>query len=363
MSLSTKSVRSALGEVRDHALGRSLKELDSVKNVKVKRGSVEVDLVLPRPLFADTESLRQACNQALVRLEGVEQVSVNLQAAVRGAPTDNRRVLPNVKNVLAVASGKGGVAKSTTAANLAIALSQAGASVGLLDADIYGPSMPTMLDVEQEPSMGAGQRINPAIAHGIQMISIGFFVPEGRAAVLRGPMVSGYINQFLANVAWGELDYLVIDYPPGTGDIQLTLSQQAPITGAVICTTPQEISLVDVRKAVAMLDTTRVPVLGVIETMSYFVCENCSQRHDIFRHGGGKRIAKALGVPLLGEVPIDPRVAAGGDQGRPIVQSHPEIAAARAYREIAEQTANQLALLNIERGSYLESFSLKWDRS
>jgi ATP-binding protein involved in chromosome partitioning len=195
------------------------------------------------------------------------------------------------------------------------------------------------------------------------MISMGFFVPPGKAAILRGPMVSGYVSQLLSNVQWGELDYLIVDYPPGTGDVQLTLSQQAPITGAVVTTTPQEISLIDAYKAISLFDTTKIPVIGVIETMSYFICDGCDKRHDIFRSGGGERVADAVGVPFLGQIPLDPAVAAGGDEGHPIVEAAPDSPVAKAYVQVASAMAAQLSVLNHERGSYLESFSLKWDPS
>ncbi|MCB9555702.1 MAG: Mrp/NBP35 family ATP-binding protein [Deltaproteobacteria bacterium] len=363
MSISTEQVLEALRPIDDPDLGQSIVDLGFVKNVVCKSGKVSFDLELTTPACPVRFELKAACESALSDLAGVEQVSVTLTADTRGAPTQQRQVLKGVRNILAVASGKGGVAKSTTAVNIALALAETGARVGILDADIYGPSVPTMLSVEREPAMAADKSLIPAEAHGIKMISMGFFVPTDKAAILRGPIVSGYISQFLANVQWGELDYLVIDYPPGTGDIQLTLSQQAPITGAVVTTTPQEISLIDVKKAMVMFDTTRIPVLGVIETMSYFVCDQCDKRHEIFRSGGGRRVADGLGVPFLGEVPIDPRVAAAGDQGAPIVISAPESPASVAYTELAGALAAQLAVLNIERGSYLESFSLKWDRN
>jgi ATP-binding protein involved in chromosome partitioning len=284
-----------------------------------------------------------------------------MKAETRGAPLAGRQVLETVKNIVAVASGKGGVAKSTTAVNLALGLQEAGARVGILDADIYGPSVPTMLQIDREPGMGRDNHIVPAVGLGLKAISIGFFLPPGRAAILRGPMASGYITQFLSNVEWGELDYLIVDYPPGTGDIQLTLSQQAAVTAAVVCTTPQDISLVDVRKAVAMFEATHVPVLGVLETMSYFICDGCSKRHAIFGEGGGERVAKATKVPLLGQIPIDPQVVTGGDTGRPVIIEHPQSPAAEAYRALAGAVASKLSMLHVEGEGALENFSLAWD--
>ncbi|MCA9672632.1 MAG: Mrp/NBP35 family ATP-binding protein [Myxococcales bacterium] len=363
MALDKQVVLDALSTVKHADLDRDVVSLDLVKELKIKRKLVHLSLRSPTPLFDEVKLLAGRCREVISALDGAPtDIEVEIEADVLGAPAANRRVLKDVRNIIAVASGKGGVAKSTSAVNIALSLRQAGARVGILDADIYGPSLPTMLTVDEEPTMGAKQRINPAVANGLFLISMGFFVPAGRAAILRGPMVSGYVSQFLANVNWPELDYLVIDYPPGTGDIQLTLSQQAPITGAVVCTTPQDVALIDVEKAVAMFDTTKIPVLGVIETMSYFTCDH-GTRYHIFGEGGGAHIADRSGVPFLGEVPIDPRVARGGDDGEPIVEAHPEAEAAVAYRNISRSVAAQLALLNIERGNYLESFSLKWDAS
>jgi ATP-binding protein involved in chromosome partitioning len=356
-----KAVLAALRPIEDPDLRRSIVELGFVKHIDIRDGKVAFDLELTTPACPVKDHLKSAAEKAVRALEGVREVSVNLTARTRGAASvGQRRVLEKVKNIVAIASGKGGVAKSTTAANLAIGLAQTGASVGVLDADIYGPSMPTMLRIDTMPAVKGDNLLTPASALGLKVISMGFFIAPGQAAILRGPMVSGYVSQFLSNVDWGELDYLIIDYPPGTGDVQLTLSQQAPITGAVITTTPQDISLVDVRKAISMFETTKVPVLGVIETMSWFVCDGCGKRHDIFRSGGGQRIADATGVPFLGGVPIDPRVAESGDSGLPVLKSYPDSPAAEAYRDLAGKVAAQLSILNIERGNYLETFSLTW---
>ncbi len=360
MALTEATILDRLRPIEDPDLHRSIVDLGFVRDIRIDGGRIRFDLVLTTPACPVKEDLRGACVRAVELLPGVEGVEVNLRAETRGAEMGDRKALASVKNLVAVASGKGGVGKSTTAVNLAAALAREGAAVGVLDADIYGPSVPTMIRVETPPQPMDDQTIRPAQGHGLRFISMAFFMPKERAAILRGPMVSGYVAQFLGRVDWGALDYLVIDYPPGTGDIQLTLSQQAPITGAVVCTTPQEISLVDVRRAVAMFETTRVPVLGVCETMSYFVCDQCGKKHFIFRSGGGRRMAERLGVPFLGEVPLDPLVTEGGDQGRPIVIEAPESPAGRAYREIAGAVAAQLSILNVERGHYLESFSLQW---
>jgi ATP-binding protein involved in chromosome partitioning len=217
-----------------------------------------------------------------------------------------------------------------------------------------------MIRIEQLPQQRPNNRLAPARGLGVQIVSMAFFMPPNRAAILRGPMVSGYVSQFLSNVDWGDLDYLVIDYPPGTGDIQLTLSQQAPLTGAIISTTPQEVALADVRRAIAMFQTTQAPVLGVCETMSYFICDQCGKRHDIFRSGGGERVARESGVPLLARIPIDSRVAEGGDEGLPIVRGHPDSPAAQAFSQLAAATKDQLTLLREKQGEYLETFALEW---
>ncbi|MCC6750953.1 MAG: Mrp/NBP35 family ATP-binding protein [Deltaproteobacteria bacterium] len=360
MSLTEHAVIGALRPIQDPDLRKSIVDLGFIKELTVRQGRVAFKLELTTPACPVKDQLKAACVAAVERLDGVKEVHVEMTAQTRGGGGAARQVLSGVKNVIAVASGKGGVAKSTTAVNLALALRQTGATVGILDADIYGPSVPTMIRMEREPAGTSDQRIIPAEGLGLKVISIGFFMPPDRAAILRGPMVSGYVSQFLTGVEWGPLDYLIIDYPPGTGDIQLTLSQQCPITGAVVCTTPQEISLIDVRRGIAMFETTKVPVLGVIETMSYFICDGCNKRHDIFRSGGGERIARRIGVPFLGAVPIDPLVAEDSDTGVPVIVGHPDSPAAKAYRELAGAVAAQLSILNVERGSYLETFSLTW---
>lgn len=361
MKLTEQTVLEALRPIQDPDLRRSIVDLGFVQRVTLADGRVAFDLVLTTPACPVREQLQAACERAIRALPGVTEVVVALKAETRGAPLAGRKVLETVRNIVAIASGKGGVAKSTTAVNVAVALAQSGARVGILDADIYGPSVPMMLAAEEEPTMSAEGVIQPALALGLKVISIGFFIPPGRAAILRGPMASGYVTQFLGNVAWGELDYLIVDYPPGTGDIQLTLSQQAAVTAAVVCTTPQDISLIDVRKAIAMFETTKVPRLGVVETMSHFVCDGCGKQHALLGAGGGERIAAETGLPLLGQIPIDPRVVSGGDRGRPIVVEHPEAPAAEAYRRVAGAIAARLSTLHLEQPQALENFALAWD--
>jgi len=250
-------------------------------------------------------------------------------------------IIPGVKHVIAVSSGKGGVGKSTVSVNLAVALAQSGAKVGLLDADIYGPNIPMMMGVEKTPEQQEG-KITPAESHGVKLISMGFFVPEETAVVWRGPMVHTAIQQLFRDVLWGELDYLLIDLPPGTGDAQLTLTQLVPLAGAVTVTTPQEVALHDVRKGMMMFQKVNVPLLGIVENMSFFVCGHCGERTEIFSHGGGERAAEKLGIPFLGRVPIDPAIRAGGDTGNPIVIAKPDSPQAKAFREIADKLAAAL---------------------
>ena len=255
------------------------------------------------------------------------------QGDPQGQPKENP--IPGVKNVIAISSGKGGVGKSTVAVNLAVALAQTGAKVGLMDADIYGPNIPLMMGVTQPPEK-EGEKIRPAESHGVKIISMGFFVPEETPVVWRGPMVHGAIQQFFRDVMWNELDYLLIDLPPGTGDVQLTLSQLVPMTGAISVTTPQEVALHDVRKGITMFKKVNVPILGVVENMSYYVCGHCGERSDIFSFGGGERAAEKFGVPFLGRIPIDPAIREGGDSGAPIVVSNPASPQTQAFQKIAE---------------------------
>jgi ATP-binding protein involved in chromosome partitioning len=259
-----------------------------------------------------------------------------------GAPGQaQENLIPGVKHVIAVSSGKGGVGKSTVAVNLAAALGQLGARVGLMDADVYGPNIPMMMGVTQPPEQQDG-KIKPAESHGVKLISMGFFVPEDTAVVWRGPMIHTAIQQFFRDVVWGELDYLLIDLPPGTGDAQLTISQLVPLTGAITVTTPQEVSLHDVRKGMMMFQKVNVPLLGIIENMSYYVCAHCGTREEIFSHGGGERAAEKLGIPFLGNIPIDPAIRAGGDSGMPLVVGNPDSPQSKAFRSIAEKIQSGL---------------------
>ena len=263
---------------------------------------------------------------------------IKMASLSAGRSQEKESLIPSVKHVIAVSSGKGGVGKSTVAANLAVALAQSGATVGLMDADIYGPNIPMMMGVEQPPEQQDGKLL-PAESHGVKLISMGFFVPEETAVVWRGPMVHKALEQFFRDVLWGELDYLLIDLPPGTGDAQLTLSQLVPLSGAITVTTPQEVALYDVRKGMMMFQQVNVPLLGIIENMSFFLCPHCGERTEIFSHGGGERASAKFDIPFLGRIPIDPAIRAGGDIGMPIVAAQPGSPTTQAFKEIAAKLA------------------------
>jgi ATP-binding protein involved in chromosome partitioning len=265
-----------------------------------------------------------------------------------GQSSVKENYIPEVKNTIAVSSGKGGVGKTTVSVNLAVALAEAGAKVGLLDADIYGPNVPLMMGVKSPPAGGQKDKIPPAQNYGVKIMSIGFFVPEETPIVWRGPMIHGAIQQFLRDVDWGVLDYLVVDLPPGTGDAQLSIAQLVPMTGAIIVTTPQDVALLDSRRGLAMFQKVHVPVLGIIENMSYFNCPHCNERTEIFSHGGGKKAAEKLGVPFLGEIPIETAIRAGGDEGRPILIAQPQSVVADIYRKVASAVAAQISIHNAQ---------------
>jgi ATP-binding protein involved in chromosome partitioning len=279
-------------------------------------------------------------------IPGVKQVDIKMTSQVRASKSEQKdKLVPLVKNIVPVASGKGGVGKSTVSANLAVALAKMGCKVGLMDADVYGPSIPTLTGAVPA-SGGNPNRFVPPIAHGVKVVSMGFFVNPGDAVIWRGPMLHKAVEQFLGQVEWGELDYLIVDLPPGTGDVSLSMAQSVPVAGAVVVTTPQGVSVSDVRKAVAMFRQLNIPVLGVVENMSYFVCGHCQERTEIFGHGGGAKMAEDMGIPLLGQIPIDTRVRAGGDEGRPIVSAAPESPAAKAFAEVAGRVAAEISKQN-----------------
>jgi ATP-binding protein involved in chromosome partitioning len=350
--LTDKIVLEAIRAVKDPEIGASLVELGEIPHVAVTGGQVTLGVRLSRPARQARDQIESDLRAALVPVPGVQDVRIDWSWQVNQPPPSrggNRGVLaPGARNVVLVGSGKGGVGKSTVAVNLAVALSQAGARVGLLDADIYGPSIPIMLGVRHEkPKSGPDKLIIPVEAHGLKLISIGFFVEPEQAMVWRGPMLAGAVVQFFRDVNWGDLDYLVLDLPPGTGDIQLTIAQQVRVSGAVVVTTPQDLALADAIKAKAMFDKVDIPVLGIVENMSYFSCPHCHTRTEIFHHGGGAAAAHKLGIPFLGEVPLVLSIREGGDNGQPVVAAAPESDEAKAFRRIADAVSTQVALANM----------------
>jgi ATP-binding protein involved in chromosome partitioning len=360
MAVSTRDqeVLDALRVVHDPDLHRDIVSLGFIQNLQIEpNGTVGFNINLTTPACPVKDDLKDQARLAVARLPWVTEVQVKLTAntaVARGQGTATP-LIPRVKNVVAVASGKGGVGKSTTSVNLAVALQQTGARVGLLDADIYGPNVPLMMGIKQKPDVaGTNGAIEPVVRFGIKLVSIGFFLDEAKPVIWRGPMVHGAIQQFLRDFDWGELDYLVIDLPPGTGDAPLSLSQLIPLSGVVIVTTPQDVALQDVAKGMAMFKQLEVPVIGVIENMSYFICPNCAEKHELFGRGGGERIAKAFDVPFLGQIPLQLNVRLGGDEGQPVVIADPESPAARALFGVAGEVARQISVLAFQaRGNFV----------
>ncbi len=336
-----------LRTVKDPDLHKDLVSLNMVQDVKIDGGRVSFSIVLTTPACPVKDQMKQWTVDAVRRLPWVSEVAVDMQSStISNRAGGGEQLIPNVKNVIAVASGKGGVGKSTTSVNLALSLAESGARVGLLDADIYGPNIPLMMGLKMKPQLfSEGGKIVPTKSYGITLMSIGFFLDEDNPVIWRGPMVHGAIQQFLRDVDWGELDYLVVDLPPGTGDAPLSLSQLIPMSGVVIVTTPQDVALQDVSKGIAMFRRLEVPIVGVVENMSFFICPGCDARHEIFGQGGGERIAKQFGVTFLGKVPLQPRVREGGDQGRPVVIAHPDSTEAEAFRGVAGAVAQQVSIL------------------
>jgi ATP-binding protein involved in chromosome partitioning len=338
------AVLDALRTVREPELGGDLVSRNMVRDLVVDGSRVSLTIDLTTPACPLKDEIEADVRRALVPL-GVETVQVDWSATVRrSTPTQSAELIPGVKNIIAVASGKGGVGKSTISVNLATALALDGASVGLLDADITGPNIPQMLGVEGTPKATPAGKIEPLARHGVKVISIAFFVPEGQPIVWRGPLVGGAIQQFLRDVEWGDLDYLVVDLPPGTSDAQLTLAQSVPISGSVLVTTPQDVALSDVAKALSMFERMNVPVIGLVENMSAFVCPHCGEATEIFGRGGGERFAREHGLELLGQIPIDVTVRQGGDAGIPAVAQREPGPAAQAMRRMARIVAARMSV-------------------
>lgn len=360
---SHQTILKALEAVIDPDFQKNIVSLGFVQNLAVsEQGHVDFDVILTTPACPVKERFRTQCHSIVAGLAGVQSVEVRMGADTRrnSPPQTQGSLLGQVRNILGIASGKGGVGKSTVTANLAMSLALSGARVGVLDADIYGPSMSLMLGAGK-PEVHADKTLTPAPARGgLVVVSMAMFSDPAKATIWRGPMASQMIQNFLHRVHWGELDYLLIDFPPGTGDIQLTLTQQCPLAGAVVVTTPQEVSLADVRKGLQMFRAVAVPVVGVVENMSYFICDSCQKEHRIFSHGGGLRICESLGLDLLGQVPLEASVAQGGDAGLPAVIAHPNSISAQIFTEITGKTAAALSILS-EGGSRLGSFRYSWE--
>ncbi len=343
-TLTEAAVLDALRAVREPELGGDLVSRNMVRDLSIEGARVAFTIELTTPACPLKDEIEADIRRALEPL-GTEDVRVSWAATVRrAAPPRPEQLLPGVKNVIAVASGKGGVGKSTVSVNLAVALARDGASVGLLDADITGPNIPQMLGVDGQPKASPANKISPLERHGVKVISIQFFVPEGQPIVWRGPLVGGAVQQFLRDVDWGELDYLVVDLPPGTSDAQLTLAQSVPVSGAVLVTTPQDVALSDVRKAAAMLNRMSVPIVGIVENMSAFVCPHCGEATEIFGRGGGERFAEEQGIEFLGGIPLDVTVRQGGDVGVPAVAQREPGPAAIALRSLARTVAARMSV-------------------
>jgi len=345
-SISEQDILQALSQVVDPDLNRDIVSLGFVKNLQIDGDQVRFDVELTTPACPVKDQLRQECEERVAALEGVGHVAVNMTANVRARHAPGRTPVPGVKNVIAVASGKGGVGKSTVSANVAVCLERQGAKVGLADCDIYGPSIPLMFGVHKRPKITPEQKLVPLKKHGLKLMSMGFMVDPDKAVIWRGPMLHKMIQQFLYQVEWEELDYLILDLPPGTGDVQLTITQAIPLAGAVIVTTPQKVSLIDARKGLEMFRSVEVPVLGIIENMSYYPCRKCGKRHEVFSHAGGRRFSEEYKVPFLGEVPIDPAITIGGDEGVPVAAKNSS-EAAKAFSEIAGNVAAQVSIASL----------------
>jgi ATP-binding protein involved in chromosome partitioning len=340
MAVTEADVRAALARVVDPNTGRDLVSGKSVRKVEVDGERVRVDISLAYPARSQYELLRRLVQDAVRALPDVARVDVDVSQKITShAVQRGVKLMPTVKNIVAVASGKGGVGKSTTAVNLALALAAEGASVGVLDADIYGPSQPTMLGISARPQSKDGKTLEPLEAYGVQAMSIGFLIDVDTPMVWRGPMVTQALEQLLRDTNWRDIDYLIVDMPPGTGDIQLTLSQKVPVTGAVIVTTPQDIALLDARKGLKMFEKVNVPILGVVENMSIHVCSNCGHAEHIFGEGGAARMCQEYGVPFLGALPLDIAIREQADSGRPSVIADPDGAVAQMYKAIARKVA------------------------
>jgi ATP-binding protein involved in chromosome partitioning len=344
MAITEQQIQAALKELTDPNTGKDYVTGKEAKNIKIDGDNVSLDILLGYPAKTQIEPIRRQVTAKLKSIPGVGSVTANVSMKiVSHAVQRGVKLVPGVKNIIAIASGKGGVGKSTTAVNLALALAAEGVSVGMLDADIYGPSQPTMLGITGRPESKDGKRLEPMEGHGIQAMSIGFLIDVETPMVWRGPMVTQALEQLLNETNWRDIDYLVVDLPPGTGDIQLTLAQRVPVTGAVIVTTPQDIALMDARKGLKMFEKVNIPILGVVENMSTHICSKCGHEEHVFGAGGGARMSKDYGIDLLGSLPLDISIREQADSGKPTVVADPDGRVAEIYRQIARRVAIKIA--------------------
>ena len=362
MTVTPQAVTEAIQRVVDPNTGKDFVTSRSLKNLQVNDGDVAFDIELGYPAKSQVAALRRALVEAVKTVPGVDNVSANINTRVIAhAVQRGVQLLPQVRNIIAVASGKGGVGKSTTAANLALALASEGARVGLLDADIYGPSQPMMMGVEGRPETTDGQSMEPMEGHGVQVMSIGFLVDPDQAMIWRGPMATQALEQLLRQTNWKDLDYLIVDMPPGTGDIQLTLSQRVPITGAVIVTTPQDIALIDAKKGIKMFEKVGVPILGLVENMAVHVCSQCGHAEHIFGVDGGKKMAVEYGMDYLGALPLSMQIRVQADSGQPTVVADPDGEVAGLYKAVARQVAVKVATKAKDFSSKFPSIQISKD--
>jgi ATP-binding protein involved in chromosome partitioning len=339
------SVLDALSQIKDPDLHKDIVTLGFIKDLRIDGGAVSFRIVLTTPACPVKAEMESAAQELVGALPGITSVKVTMDAEVpKGRGIGDKVSVPGVRNIIAVSSGKGGVGKSTVAVNLAVSLAQNGARVGLMDADVYGPNVPIMLGVSNAKPEVDGNKLIPIEAHGVRLMSMAVLQPGDKPMIVRGPILHGLVKQFLSDVKWGELDYLIVDMPPGTGDVQLSLAQLVPVQGAVLVTTPQDVAVADVRRALRMFETVAIPVLGVVENMSYFIAPDTGHRYDIFGEGGGKKLAEMYGVPFLGAVPLGIEVREGGDCGIPVVVSQPDSPQAQAFRHVAEEVARQVSI-------------------
>ena len=352
MSITAETIQNALRELIDPVTAQNYVEGKSAKSIKIDGSDVSLEIVLGYPGKSLTETIRRQVIDRLKKIDGVGNISVNVYSKIVSHSAQRGvKLVPGIKNIIAVASGKGGVGKSTTAVNLALALAAEGAKVGMLDADIYGPSQPTMLGITGRPASKDGKTMEPLEGHGIQAMSVGFLIDPETPMVWRGPMVTQALEQLLNETNWNDLDYLIVDLPPGTGDIQLTLAQKVPVTGAVIVTTPQDIALLDARKGLKMFEKVGVPIIGIVENMSMHVCSNCGHMEHIFGAGGGEKMAKDYNIELLGSLPLDIKIREMADSGKPTVVSEPDGPIAGIYKEIARKCAAKIARQSQDRSA------------